>query len=568
MRWTLSFLLLLALPAWSATLTVPGDHATPTLAAAATGNGDTVIVSGGPYAGWTESSSSVTWVASGTVNITSGIILSGAGCRLIGFSIDCNYSGAQDAVVLDANNCEVWHCNIREFDRIGIFPDSVNGSIIIGISSFSGTGVVGTDAGDTHSGVNGDDNLVAYWIQEGTGNDFNNYAGDRNRFLNIYSFGASTSGGGHPDQFQTGGNVLGGDFNLFDGMFFVSTGSTQDDHHWYNLESNGSNFDNVLMRRSVVYNTSSGSGVFQEFSYIFHLHNTFAIAQRFPGPPGTGNATVQYALYMDDPTSNIGIRNCIFYEAWGASVTAPRAYLVDSTGFFDHGFNLAWDAETGATGIEGPLATETGAVFEDPLFVNLASHDFRLDTGSPGLNAAGAVTTVSTASGTGTSFDVGIGGYFRGDNTTLSQYSGNLAKGDKITVGTDQLTITTVSGNTITVTASFTWAQNDNVFLGWDSTPNMGAFNGTLLSAATYSGTTVTPNGETRWVVEFVDGIPTRVDDTTPYEFPTPGAGVVTYRAYAMNAQKENLWVNATAANPPAVSTSGSVLTSGSVKLQ
>ena len=90
----------------------------------------------------------------------------------------------------------------------------------------------------------------------------------------------------------------------------------------------------------------------------------------------------------------------------------------------------------------------------NPRFVDHASDNFTL-----GAAAAGGPLTTVTGSGTGTTFSVatGGGGFFRGRNASLSQYGGNLAAGDVITVGNNTVTIASVSGDAITVTSSFTW---------------------------------------------------------------------------------------------------------------
>jgi hypothetical protein len=191
----------------------------------------------------------------------------------------------------------------------------------------------------------------------------------------------------------------------------------------------------------------------------------------------------------------------------------------------------------------------------NPLLTDRDNDVFTLGALSPAIGEAGPLTLVNEANGTGTEFDVDDGSFFVGDNTWITQYGGNLVVGDKITVGTDQLTISSVTGNTITVTSSFTWTDNDPVYYGWDTTPDIGAYpySHVPLTAATYvasgSDYTVTPTGDTRFVVFYEDGIPMAVDNASPYEY-SAGAGAVTMKAYPLYAS-QTLSVTATLEGEP-----------------
>ncbi len=72
--------------------------------------------------------------------------------------------------------------------------------------------------------------------------------------------------------------------------------------------------------------------------------------------------------------------------------------------------------------------------------------------------------------------DVDDAGVFRGDNTNICYYGGNLIIGDELTVEMDTVRITNISGNTITVDSSFTWANNENVYFSDDFSPAIGAY--------------------------------------------------------------------------------------------
>src|SRR5207247_8921336 len=115
-----------------------------------------------------------------------------------------------------------------------------------------------------------------------------------------------------------------------------------------------------------------------------------------------------------------------------------------------------------------------GDVSGNPLFVNATSTfgtpsdvtypDLRITASSPAINVGGALTTITTASGSGTSSTVADAAYFvdgwgiaQGD---LIQLSGN----------TQRARITSVNYNTkvITVDTSLTWTQNQGVTLDYE----------------------------------------------------------------------------------------------------
>lgn len=92
-------------------------------------------------------------------------------------------------------------------------------------------------------------------------------------------------------------------------------------------------------------------------------------------------------------------------------------------------------------------------------------------SGSPCIDTGAFLTTVTSSSGSGTTFTVGDAGYF---------YNGyGLAAADVIMVGGTLATISNVNyvTNTITVTASISWTQGANVSLPYSgSKPDLGAY--------------------------------------------------------------------------------------------
>ncbi len=133
-----------------------------------------------------------------------------------------------------------------------------------------------------------------------------------------------------------------------------------------------------------------------------------------------------------------------------------------------------------------------------------------------------------------------------------------MVVGDTITVGTDVVTIASISKDAITVTSQFTWVDGEPVYFGSDTTPDIGAYpynaDGYTLSA-TYTkagGTaTVRPLDErlVRFVVCYEDGVPTTVDNASPYSC-SVGGGTLDVRVYPAYPSK-TLWVTARS-SPPA----------------
>jgi hypothetical protein len=251
-------------------------------------------------------------------------------------------------------------------------------------------------------------------------------------------------------------------------------------------------------------------------------------------------------VFYGDNTDHIYLRNNIEYESWGNSATSNLEVMYFGGGDVSNwvtDYNLAFDPD-GSVTFHSDWTGQTNEQSNlDPDFVNYASDNFLLDESSNATGNGGPLTAVTSSSDTGTSFDVAHAGWFRGDNTAIDHYGGNLIVGDTITIGTDERVISSISGQTITVSSSLTWAQGDLVYFGDDTTPDIGAYpeDHVPLTEATISQNgsdyTVTPDGDTRWVVFFQDGIPHTVDNGSPYTA-TISSGEVTANAYPLYASK------------------------------
>jgi hypothetical protein len=161
------------------------------------------------------------------------------------------------------------------------------------------------------------------------------------------------------------------------------------------------------------------------------------------------------------------IKNNLYYNA-------PRVY----------GYNVA------VSGDQTFANNYNGDVSGDPKFVNATSTlgtpsdisypNLNLQSGSPGIDGGGALTTINTAAGSGKTFVVADAGYF----TDGWGITGVL--GDEIQIlGTSQrarITLVNYSTNTITVDTTLTWTEGQGISLSYAGpAPDIGAYE--------YSGT-------------------------------------------------------------------------------
>lgn len=456
--------------------------------------------------------------------------------RLVSLIIDAQ--GAQEAVYIpDTDRFEMWKCVVRNSARNTIsMANSAetfesDNCIFIG-NTFEGA----TEA--RFFALSGNRNIIAY-------NTFSNphddcvyqVFGNDNRIFNNYQARPVTGTGLHTDFYQ---QVRGpNDDNLIEANLYIDSLIGENDHHFGNLESWNPTptSTGLIIRRNATWGIGTGQWGIGADGDVFHAkiyNDTYVFGQRFA--PSAGTAVV-------NTSANAAIFNTIAYEAWGATAVNPGVWSL--TGANEaHDNNLYYDPDGSQTfSGDASAASEPNSVRNlDPLFVNLGALNFQLQAASPARNAGRHLTTVTTASGTGTSFAVADVDFFKGDDTTLSQYSGSLVVGDTITIGTDVRQILSISGSTITVTASLSWVLGDLVYFGDDTTPDLGPYpysssshnpTGTISDDGTDSGDagevfTVSTSGSVRFVVFYESGLPVTIDFSAPFTHPrqTPNSTV------------------------------------------
>ncbi len=539
---------------------VPSEYATIALCAAATVAGDTCLVSAGTYTeSITENSSGtlvspITYVANAapaSVIINGTFTLNGNYTRIIGFTMNCG--GANNCITTnEIDGTEVWNSTFSGFVEgalvtLGANPGENDDNII-----FIGNvmnGVYGVD--NQQVAIYGSHNLAAYNTHNTAGNDFYTFYGPYFRVFNNYAWGPAHTphAGQHSDFAQTGwntGRTVGTDFATIEANFYVGN-PPGDNQHFSNQETSPDNSGNLLYRRNVIHNNAGGAHGIFNFTTVYIAQETY-IDTQVSDPAGVSSILTRFG-------TDTRVQNSLFQDVWNSSQTSASVHDFDGNPGTSS-YNLAWDASIGAAenyiGVFGASATNIKT--QQPLFVDYPNDDFHPTSSSPVRNAAGPLTTTS-GSGTGTTFTVTSGGagFFRGFDTSIAQYGGNLAAGDIITIGTDVRRISSISGNTITVTSPFTWANGDGVYLGDNSVDNaIGAHpyraSWTLTGTYTCNGTTCTVTSSdstiTRMVICYSDRVPYQVVIDAPYVCTDP-AGTFEARVYHLYASTD-LWAVAT----------------------
>jgi hypothetical protein len=227
---------------------------------------------------------------------------------------------------------------------------------------------------------------------------------------------------------------------------------------------------NIVRRNRFYYNDLSGISMTLTASYysdivynkIYNntfLHNGWNMAT---GPDALTSA-IGFALYSGSHIiKNNAVKNNIYFDHY-------QVYGTYKVNLEDQIFAGNWDGDT-----QG-----------DPKFVNASSTpgdpmddsypDLHLNAGSPCINAGLYLTTITSASGSGTSFQVSDARYF------MDGWNIPGVQGDNIQLyGTSQkarITSINYENNTITVDISLTWTQNQGISLVYEgSAPDIGAF--------------------------------------------------------------------------------------------
>lgn len=539
-------------------LCVPSEYATVQACSNAAVAGDTCYVSSGTYAevvsiagSGNSASDTITYLAAPGTPTVCGMTFAGKSyVRVIGFTLDTDAGGCTRSVrAVDPSGTSVgwefWNNTFRDATHgiaTGSYGDRQHNWIIIGntFTALGGSGTCGTGVS-----IRGNNNFVAYNEIDGVDCDAFQVDGTGSVWANNYLHNVLDSGDNHADFFQSNGSTLGLSNNLFEANINVANGTLPNEH-------------GVLVQNQLSGACLSGTGTCGAISENLYRRNVWhrggVLGADGPDEGAIANlrqtndtiveairalTTQTYSVSVSGNGTTGRLMNTLFYHGWGSAVSSGlEVFLTGSSGVFTQAnYNLAYPG-TFTTPWTGQANPQTNV---DPALVDVANDNFTLGSGSGARNTGGPLATTS-GGGTGTTFNVaaGGGGWFRGPYTGIAAYGGTFTAGDEITVGADAVTVASVSTDAITVTGSFTWADGESVYLGSSTTPDIGAYpykaGGYALSATCSragSAVTVTPNDASlvRFVVVYENGVPTTVDNSSPYTA-TVGSGVLTVRVY------------------------------------
>lgn len=520
-------------------------------AAAITNPGDIVRVHANLGAGTTYNEQATISRSGSAGNIVTYIADSGVICRGFNFS-GVSYARAKGFEITHANTSTP-HCfifsgtcsNIEVLENYAHnyssqFTRLANGAVasyvtVRGNHVFEGgigTGGAFLETPDTAVGTSvsgsADHWLVEYNHIQRVGDFINMYGSHhilRNNYLHDFDPAYWSASSFHSDIFQPGSDG----FNLDTKHHVVEANFTGDsidvDSHfgiWQDTVTAGDT--NILIRGNVGFNFGSiGIQVISTKDVNTYNQTFYKMVQATSGV----NVFTWYTTNGNPPTNGL-IANTIVSD----DGLATQTILIQAGVNITRSNNLGYQAGTDASYVST----------SDPLFTDAANKNFRLQSGSPARGAGMALATVTSSTGSGTAFNVtaGRGKYFCDGF--------GIAAGDLIRVGSTNATmvrIASISGDTITVDASISWNNGDAVY--WNNFgTDIGAlpFYSLALTSATLSQNgsdwTVTPDGDMRFAIFYLDGIPyAQVMSTNPRAAltQTMPAGTVTVKTYPLYAQ-------------------------------
>lgn len=270
--------------------------------------------------------------------------------------------------------------------------------------------------------------------------------------------------------------------NVFEDIIFAYTGPPPDDGGAFGIEMGTSR---SIYRRSVVafslaagilFNTSGTTSkansnyVYSMTIYANGLSHIYGgtVMQSFSG--GVGMSNFEWETRRRD---NRLVNNIV----WGnyptnvtADVRARQSYRTNWTGDVIDG-SLAYPKFVDTNGFTHPTNSD--------FFRLTGAPNFRLKSDSPCIDAATWLTTVTSATGSGTSFTVVDAGYFSDGNL--------IVEGDTIQLqgatNRSVISVVDVENNVITFSPSLTWTNGQGLALAYSgSAPDFGAYE--------YDGTT------------------------------------------------------------------------------
>lgn len=350
----------------------------------------------------------------------------------------------------------------------------------------------------------------------------------RNNWFHDFTFFPGNSGTAHPDIIQVGNPTY---------TFFFESNQSGDindpDAHGIQVKLAASDtLKDWTVRGNVFHQIGSYFFAIDGPAYTRMYNNTYIDAGTLPSWFGV--------YYVSNGNTNF---NNIYYDD-NSSLTRPY-YLGAAGGSVDGSNNLCFQVGTVPNDADACVSTS------NPLFVNYATKDYKIQSGSPAKNAGRYITLANGAGNASTTLIVDDARYFTDGF--------GMTGGDIIKIGAnDPVTITSINytgaatsdacngvANCIIISAAKTWADNAEIY--WrnqDTTPDIGAWEYKASYALTGTwaladGTvTVTPNDASlvRFVEVSENGVPVGTDYSSPFTVAGVGAGLVTVRMFSLYA--------------------------------
>ncbi|MBN2494947.1 MAG: Ig-like domain-containing protein [Deltaproteobacteria bacterium] len=361
----------------------------------------------------------------------------------------------------------------------------------------------------------------------------------RNNYLHDFQNAYWPDGGGdalHADMFQpAGSSALPSQYQVYESNF-MGDNIELNSHILQMRTQDGSPDHHILFRGNVGYRHGSYAMQCGGVDNVYYYHNTIhAINAR----AGWAAPAARYnSEGADDSLDNSNFNN--LYSEIGdgppLSVEAGCACTASHNG-------------CQATG-----AHESCAFSGDLMLVDPDGLDFHLRQGSPAIGLGKPITSVSSPSGSGSSFEV--------EQADLLCDGYGVVEGDRIAVGGGEpVRITGIAGDTISVDRSISWSTGDGVtWRDQDAAPDAGAFefdaagydfalglsspaDGAEVSGQVELVATVDRPERVRFVVFYVDGVPAAQVLDSPYtavwdasDEPAGSGHLLEARAYPLHA--------------------------------
>ncbi len=488
------------------------------------------------------SGSPITWLADGNGVICRGFWCSKSYIRIIGFEITHSGTTFSNAIAMagsaDCSHIELIDLYIHDtYSTSAAIRVAGGGTHSASYITIRGCRIYypGSDGGTTNvvaGGVYAGSPSDSHWLVEYNtiqrAGDFIDLWSDhciaRNNYLGDYNDSYDSDGSPtHVDFFQAGsdGTATGTQYHIYESNYMYDNvaGNSHVNQH-RNTVANGDT--HILIRGNVAHNVGSYALQCGAIPYVAVYDNTYVgvstLATR------TASA-INWNAEGGNPSLNGYAFNNIFQD------TATTGY---STLFSISGGSSV----TKSNNVGHHTPTDSSLVSTaDPLFVDLANGNFNIQLDSPAKGAGTNLSTVTSADGSGTSVNV--------SNSFLFIDGYGIAEGDLVQIGTQSIArITSISGDTLTLSRSVTWKSGDPVYWKAEagSGQDIGAYpyraNGCALTSASISNSgnvytvSLSDPVTARMVIFYENGIPQPAVFDPPFTYTSSG-GTVTAKAYA-----------------------------------